>query len=153
MIIVVAIVIIASASALGYLDFRIVHHSCVQVSYLKDTISRKDMEIEQLLKDKSKSPSSSTDRNDSSQQIRRLSGNGSLRSCYRISSCPQNYAVVNGISNGHTSPTGTGAAGSGEAECEDNVSDDGCSVAGTEYSVGGASEAAAEQMYVVTVAF
>ncbi|RCV27310.1 hypothetical protein SETIT_5G314600v2 [Setaria italica] len=83
-----------------------------QVSYLKDTISRKDMEIEQLLKDKSKSPSSSTDRNDSSQQIRRLSG----------------------------------AAGSGEAECEDNVSDDGCSVAGTEYSVGGASEAAAEQM-------
>ncbi|TKW16718.1 hypothetical protein SEVIR_5G317600v4 [Setaria viridis] len=83
-----------------------------QVSYLKDTVSRKDMEIEQLLKDKSKSPSSSTDRNDSSQQIRRLSG----------------------------------AAGSGEAECEDNVSDDGCSVAGTEYSVGGASEAAAEQM-------
>ncbi|CAL4961463.1 unnamed protein product [Urochloa decumbens] len=83
-----------------------------QVSYLKDTISRKDMEIEQLLKDKSKSPSSSTDRNDSSQQIRRLSG----------------------------------AAGSGEAECEDNVSDDGCSVAGTEYSVGGASEVAAEQM-------
>ncbi|KAG2591562.1 hypothetical protein PVAP13_5NG491800 [Panicum virgatum] len=82
-----------------------------QVSYLKDTISRKDMEIEQLLKEKSKSPTSSTDRNDSRQQIRRLSG----------------------------------AAGSGEAECED-VSDDGCSVAGTEYSVGGASEAAAEQM-------
>ncbi|PAN28571.1 hypothetical protein PAHAL_5G162800 [Panicum hallii] len=83
-----------------------------QVSYLKDTISRKDMEIEQLLKEKSKSPSSSTDRNDSRQQIRRLSG----------------------------------AAGSGEAECEDNASDDGCSVAGTEYSVGGASEAAGEQM-------
>ncbi|KAG2600638.1 hypothetical protein PVAP13_5KG546400 [Panicum virgatum] len=83
-----------------------------QVSYLKDTISRKDMEIEQLLKEESKSPSSSTDRNDSRQQIRRLSG----------------------------------AAGSGEAECEDNVSDDGCSVAGTEYSIGGASEAAADQM-------
>ncbi|CAO1944997.1 unnamed protein product [Urochloa humidicola] len=82
-----------------------------QVSYLKDTISRKDMEIEQLLKDKSKSPSSSTDRNDSSQQIRRLSG----------------------------------AAGSGEAECEDNVSDDGCSIAGTECSVGGASDATTEQ--------
>ncbi|CAO2166355.1 unnamed protein product [Urochloa humidicola] len=82
-----------------------------QVSYLKDTISRKDMEIEQLLKEKSKSPSSSTDRNDSSQQIRRLSG----------------------------------AAGSGEAECEDNVSDDGCSIAGTECSVGGASDAATEQ--------
>ncbi|ONM38288.1 P-loop nucleoside triphosphate hydrolase superfamily protein with CH (Calponin Homology) domain [Zea mays] len=45
-----------------------------QVSYLKDTISRKDMEIDQLLKDKAKSPSSSTDINDSSQQIRRLSG-------------------------------------------------------------------------------
>ncbi|CAO1945946.1 unnamed protein product [Urochloa humidicola] len=82
-----------------------------QVSYLKDTISRKDMEIEQLLKEKSKSTSSSTDRNDSSQQIRRLSG----------------------------------AAGSGEAECEDNVSDDGCSIAGTECSVGGASDAATEQ--------
>ncbi|XP_062221024.1 kinesin-like protein KIN-14C isoform X2 [Phragmites australis] len=86
-----------------------------QVSYLKDAISRKDMEIDhlQLLKEKSKSPSSLTDRNDSSQQIRRLSG----------------------------------AAGSGEAECEDNVSDDGCSVAGTEYSVGGASEAATERIY------
>ncbi|KAF8751415.1 hypothetical protein HU200_012091 [Digitaria exilis] len=83
-----------------------------QVSYLKDTISRKDMEIEQLLKDKSKSPNSSTDRNDISQQIRRISG----------------------------------AAGSGEADYEDNVSDDGCSVAGTEYSVGGASEAAGEHM-------
>ncbi|ONM38280.1 P-loop nucleoside triphosphate hydrolase superfamily protein with CH (Calponin Homology) domain [Zea mays] len=83
-----------------------------QVSYLKDTISRKDMEIDQLLKDKAKSPSSSTDINDSSQQIRRLSG----------------------------------AAGSGEAECEDNMSDDGCSVAGTECSVGGASEATAERM-------
>jgi len=48
--------------------------------------------------------------------------------------------------------TDTGAAGSGEAECED-VSDDGCSVAGTEYSVGGASEAAAEQMYVTIEGF
>uniref|UniRef100_A0A0A9CLZ5 Uncharacterized protein n=1 Tax=Arundo donax TaxID=35708 RepID=A0A0A9CLZ5_ARUDO len=78
------------------------------------------MEIEQLqlLKDKSKSPSSLVDRNDSSQQIRRLSA------------------------------TDTGAARLGEAECEDNVSDDGCSVAGTEYSVGAASasDAAAEQM-------
>ncbi|KAJ1285356.1 hypothetical protein BS78_03G273000 [Paspalum vaginatum] len=83
-----------------------------QVSYLKDTISRKDMEIEQLLKDKAKSPSSSTERNDSGQQIQRLSG----------------------------------AAGSGEAECEDNMSDDGCSVAAAEYSAGGASEAAAERM-------
>lgn len=83
-----------------------------QVSYLKDTISRKDMEIDQLLKDKAKSPSSSTDRNDNSQQIRRLSG----------------------------------AGGSGEAECEDNMSDDGCSVAGTECSVGGASEATTERM-------
>ncbi|XP_062206833.1 kinesin-like protein KIN-14C [Phragmites australis] len=82
-----------------------------QVSYLKDTVSRKDMEIEQLqlLKDKTKSPSSLTDRNDSSQQIQRLSG----------------------------------AAASDETECEDNVSDDGCSVAD---SVGAASEAAAEQM-------
>ena len=49
--------------------------------------------------------------------------------------------------------TVTGAAGSGEAECEDNVSDDGCSVAGTEYSVGGASEAAADQMYVTIERF
>uniref|UniRef100_A0A804QZH2 Kinesin motor domain-containing protein n=1 Tax=Zea mays TaxID=4577 RepID=A0A804QZH2_MAIZE len=82
-----------------------------QVSSLKDTISRKDMEIDQLLKNKAKSPGSSIDRNDSRQQIRRLSGTGSS-----------------------------------EAECEDNMSDDGCSVAGTEYSVGGASEATAERM-------
>ncbi|XP_066307161.1 kinesin-like protein KIN-14C [Miscanthus floridulus] len=83
-----------------------------QVSYLKDTISRKDMEIDQLLKDKAKSPSSPINRNDNSLQIRRLSG----------------------------------AGGSGEAECEDNMSDDGCSVAGTECSVGGASEATTERM-------
>ncbi|WVZ68868.1 hypothetical protein U9M48_017750 [Paspalum notatum var. saurae] len=83
-----------------------------QVSYLKDTISRKDMEIEQLLKDKAKSPSSSTDRNDSGQQIQRLSA----------------------------------AAGSGEAQCEDNMSDDGCSVAGAEYFAGSASEATTERM-------
>ncbi|KAG0539365.1 hypothetical protein BDA96_03G316100 [Sorghum bicolor] len=83
-----------------------------QVSYLKDTISRKDMEIDQLLKDKVKSPSSLTYRNDSNQQIRRQSG----------------------------------AGGSCEAECEDNISDDGCSVAGTECSVGGASEATPERM-------
>nr|CAB3474223.1 unnamed protein product [Digitaria exilis] len=91
---------------------QVLQSSLGNVSYLKDTISRKDMEIEQLLKDKSKSPNSSTDRNDISQQIRRISG----------------------------------AAGSGEADYEDNVSDDGCSVAGTEYSVGGASEAAGEHM-------
>jgi len=84
-----------------------------EVSYLKDTKSRKDVEIDELLKDKAKSSSSAIDRNDSSQQIR-LSG----------------------------------AAGSGEAKCEDNMPDDGYPVAGTVSPVspvGGASEAT-EQM-------
>lgn len=124
-----------------------INHFYVQVSYLKDTISRKDMEIDQLLKDKAKSPSSSTDRNDSSQQIRRLSGKiyvlvANFHYALKI------ISVVNGISNGPTSLSNIGAGGSTEAECEDNMSDDGCSIAGTECSVGGASEATAERMYV-----
>ena len=126
--------------------------------YLKDRllqkdaiISQKDAIIEQL-QDGSKLQSSSSE---ISQQIWRLSGNGSLRSCDRISPCPQNHTLVNGISNEHTSPTGTGAAGSDVAECEDVPIDNmphGCSLAGTKYSVGGASEVVAD-MYVVFVAF
>jgi hypothetical protein len=69
----------------------------------------------------------------------------------RVSLCPQNHSVVNGISNGRTSPSNVGAGGSGEAECEDNMSDDGCSVAGTECSVGGSSEVTTERMYVVNI--
>lgn len=69
----------------------------------------------------------------------------------RISLSCQNHFVVNGISNGYTSPSNIGAAGSGEAEYEDNMSNNGCSVAGTECSVGGASEATAERMYVANI--
>ena len=74
-----------------------------------------------------------------------------LCSSDRVSLYPQNHSVVNGISNGRTSPSNVGAGGSGEAECEDNMSDDGCSVAGTECSVGGASEATTERMYVANI--
>lgn len=66
---------------------------------------------------------------------------------------PQSHYVVNGISNGRTSPSNIGAGGSCEAECEDNISDDGCSVAGTECSVGGASEATPERMYANILTF
>jgi hypothetical protein len=72
-----AVVTITRAYSFGVLlCLSEVDHFCVQVSSLKDTISRKDMEIDQLLKNKAKSPGSSIDRNDSRQQIRRLSGKG-----------------------------------------------------------------------------
>ncbi|KAL6616052.1 hypothetical protein ACP70R_038322 [Stipagrostis hirtigluma subsp. patula] len=101
-----------------------------QVTYLKDTISRKDMEIEQLqlLKDKAKS------------------GERLLKPSDRVPSDPQSYTLGAGINTGQTSPADTEAVGSGEAGCEDNLSDDGCSVAETEYSVSAASEVAAERM-------
>uniref|UniRef100_A0A453FF17 Kinesin motor domain-containing protein n=1 Tax=Aegilops tauschii subsp. strangulata TaxID=200361 RepID=A0A453FF17_AEGTS len=82
-----------------------------QVASLKDTISRKDMEIEQLQVNKVKSPSSLTDK----------SGSSLLKQSSR-------------------------SIGSGETEYEDNASDDGCSVGETEYSVGSASESAADRM-------
>ena len=48
-------------------------------------------------------------------------------------------------------PLHSGSMESGETECEDNASDDGCSVGETEYSVGSASEAASDRVYVLIV--
>ncbi|KAL6845144.1 hypothetical protein ACP4OV_024639 [Aristida adscensionis] len=136
-----------------------------QVAYLKDTISRKDMEIEHLqIKDKAKSPSSLTEKNDSnllkhstastglsslttaSRQNQPLSSERFLKPSDRLPSDPQNYTGGAGFNTGHSSPTDMGTVGSGEAGCADNASDDGCSVAETEYSVSTASEVAAERM-------
>ncbi|XP_071684518.1 kinesin-like protein KIN-14C [Lolium perenne] len=96
-----------------------------QVASLKDTISRKDMEIEQLqvLKDKTKSPSSLTDKSGSN-MLKQSASSSSLTMASQ-----QNQLL-------------SGSMGSGETEYEDNASDDGCSVGETEYSVGSASEAA-----------
>lgn len=91
-----------------------------QVASLKDTISRKDMEIEQLQVNKVKSPSSLTDK----------SGSSLLK---QSSTASQQNQLI------------SGSIGSGEAEYEDNASDDGCSVGETEYSVGSASESAADR--------
>uniref|UniRef100_A0A453FFE6 Kinesin motor domain-containing protein n=1 Tax=Aegilops tauschii subsp. strangulata TaxID=200361 RepID=A0A453FFE6_AEGTS len=92
-----------------------------QVASLKDTISRKDMEIEQLQVNKVKSPSSLTDK----------SGSSLLK---QSSTASQQNQLI------------SGSIGSGETEYEDNASDDGCSVGETEYSVGSASESAADRM-------
>ncbi|GJN17703.1 hypothetical protein PR202_gb04793 [Eleusine coracana subsp. coracana] len=54
--------------------------------------------------------------------------------------------VTDNNGNGQQALQLSGKGGSVEAECEDNLSDDGCSVAGTEYSVGAASEATTERM-------
>ncbi|KAM0834981.1 hypothetical protein ACQ4PT_063228 [Festuca glaucescens] len=96
-----------------------------QVASLKDTISRKDMEIEQLqvLKDKTRSPSSLTDKSGSN-LLKQSASSSSLTMASQ-----QNQLL-------------SGSMGSGETEYEDNASDDGCSVGETEYSVGSASEAA-----------
>jgi kinesin family protein C2/C3 len=96
-----------------------------QVASLKDTISRKDMEIEQLqvLKDKTRSPSSLTDKSGSN-MLKQSASSSSLTMASQ-----QNQLL-------------SGSMGSGETEYEDNASDDGCSVGETEYSVGSASEAA-----------
>uniref|UniRef100_A0ACD5W3Y6 Uncharacterized protein n=1 Tax=Avena sativa TaxID=4498 RepID=A0ACD5W3Y6_AVESA len=100
-----------------------------QVASLKDTISRKDMEIEQLqvLKDKTRSPSSVTDKSGSS-LLKQSASSSSLTMASQ-----QNQLL-------------SGSIGSGETEYEDNASDDGCSVGETEYSVGSASDAAADRM-------
>ncbi|CAM0882775.1 unnamed protein product [Alopecurus aequalis] len=100
-----------------------------QVASLKDTISRKDMELEQLqvLKDKTRSPSSLTDKSGSN-LLKQSASSSSLTMASQ-----QNQLL-------------SGSMGSGETEYEDNASDDGCSVGETEYSVGSASEAASDRM-------
>lgn len=101
---------------------------------MKDTISRKDMEIEQLqvIKDKVKSPNLLLDRNgpgltkitvDQPSQL--LSGERMLKSSDRVLSDPQSYGEVNGDSNHNL--TDTAPVSLDEAEYEDNASDDGLS--------------------------
>lgn len=100
-----------------------------QVASLKDTISRKDMEIDQLqvLKDKTRSPSSLTDKSGTN-LLKQSASSSSLTMASQ-----QNQLL-------------SGSMGSGETEYEDNASDDGCSVGETEYSVGSASDVAADRM-------
>nr|CAB3460945.1 unnamed protein product [Digitaria exilis] len=102
-----------------------------QVASLKDTISRKDMEIEQLqlTKDKVKSPNLSSDRNGASltkntvnQPSQLLFGEKMLKSSDRVLSDPQSYSEANGNYN-HTS-TEVAPVRFDEAEYEDNTSDD-----------------------------
>jgi hypothetical protein len=79
----------------------------VQVTYLKDTVSQKDMEIEQLqlLKGKTKPPSSVKDGNGNSQHTQQLSGKKTVRSLltefHQILAATA-YRRVTGISNGDT---------------------------------------------------
>ncbi|KAJ1263709.1 hypothetical protein BS78_09G207000 [Paspalum vaginatum] len=119
-----------------------------QVASLKDTISRKDMEIEQLqlIKDKTKFQNLSLDRNGvglakvtGNQPGQLLSGEQMLKSSDRVLSDPQSYAEVNGDSS-HNS-TDTAPVSFDEAEYEDNASDDGLSAGETENS---SSDKAAE---------
>lgn len=126
-----------------------------QVASLKDTISRKDMEIEQLhfIKDKAKSPNLSLDRNGAgltkitvNQPSQLLSGERMLKSTDRVLSDPQSYAEVNGDSNHNL--TGTVPVGLDEAEYEDNASDDGLSPGETENSNSDkAAEMTAERLH------
>uniref|UniRef100_M8BIT3 Kinesin-4 n=1 Tax=Aegilops tauschii TaxID=37682 RepID=M8BIT3_AEGTA len=99
-----------------------------QVSSLKDTISRKDMEIEQLqvTKDKDKPPSSAVDNHGSSMPNNFSSNETSLITLNqkRQLSDPLSYAEVNADA-GQTSPTNIVAMGLDEADYEDNVSEDG----------------------------
>ncbi|KAF6991164.1 hypothetical protein CFC21_008275 [Triticum aestivum] len=110
-----------------------------QVSSLKDTISRKDMEIEQLqvMKDKDKSPSSVVDNHGSSMPNNFSSNETSLITLNqkRQLSDPLSYAEVNADA-GQTSPTNIVAVGLDVADYEDNLSEDGSLVRETEYTIG-----------------
>jgi kinesin family protein C2/C3 len=116
-----------------------------QVASLKDTIVRKDTEIEQLqlMKDKVKSPSFAVDINGASMP---KNSNSDLRSVLSITtnqqsqlSDPQSYAEVN-RDGGPTSYTDITPTCLDEADFEDNASEDGFS-GGTDYSVGCAAGA------------
>uniref|UniRef100_J3M901 Kinesin motor domain-containing protein n=1 Tax=Oryza brachyantha TaxID=4533 RepID=J3M901_ORYBR len=113
-----------------------------QVVSLKDTIVRKDTEIEQLqlMKDKVKSPSFAVDMN--GVNIPKYS-NSDLGSASSITTNQQNqlsdsqsYAEVN--RDGHTSPTDIAPTCLDEADFEDNASEDGFSRE-TDYPIGAAS--------------
>ncbi|CAN6341345.1 unnamed protein product [Urochloa humidicola] len=127
-----------------------------QVACLKDTISRKDMEIEQLqlYKDKVKSPNLSFDRNGAGltkntvNQPSQQSGERMLKSSDRVLSDPQGYADVNGDAN-HNSTDNT-PVGLDEGEYEGNASDDGLSAGEPENpNSDKAAEMTAERMHRV----
>ncbi|CAL5078088.1 unnamed protein product [Urochloa decumbens] len=105
-----------------------------QVAYLKDTILRKDMQIEQLqiYKGKAKSRNLSFDKNGAgltknivNQPSQLLSGERMLKSSDRVLSDPQSYVEVNGDAK-HNS-TNTTPVGLDEGEYDSNASDDGLS--------------------------
>jgi len=111
----------------------------IQVASLKDTISRKDMEIEQLqlIKDKVKSPNLSSDRNGAgltkntvNQPSQLFSGERMLKSSDRVLSDPQSYAEANGDTKNNS--TDIAPVDLDEAEYEGNASDDGLSAGETE---------------------
>ncbi|KQK05332.1 kinesin-like protein KIN-14K [Brachypodium distachyon] len=110
-----------------------------QVSSLKDTISRKDMEIEQLqlVKDKAKSPSFVIDKHGASLPNNFNSNQTSLDILNQQSELSDrlSYAEVN-ANVGHTSPTDIAPTRLDEADYDDNVSEDGSSVRETDYSIG-----------------
>jgi kinesin family protein C2/C3 len=110
-----------------------------QVASLKDTISRKDMEIEQLqlIKDKVKPPNLSSDRNGAgltkntvNQPSQLFSGERMLKSSDRVLSDPLSYAEANGNTNHNSTDIAPGDLD--EAEYEGNASDDGLSAGETE---------------------
>jgi kinesin family member C2/C3 len=84
-------------------------HLNIQVASLKDTLSRKDMEIEQLQLIKVKAPNLSFDRNGVTkntvnQPSQLSSGERVLKASDRVLWDPQSYVEVNGDS-AHSSPT------------------------------------------------
>ncbi|KAL5230965.1 hypothetical protein ABZP36_029741 [Zizania latifolia] len=112
-----------------------------QVASLKDTIVRKDAEIEQLqfMKDKVRLPSFTVDINGASMPKDSNSDLGltSLTTTNQRSqlSDPLGYAEVNRDGE-HISPTDIRPTCLDEADFEDNVFEDGFSVGETDYSVG-----------------
>lgn len=123
-----------------------------QVASLKDTISRKDMEIEQIqvIKDKVKSPNLLLDRNGpgltkttANQPSQLLSGERMLKSSDRVLSDRQSYGEVNGDPNHHLMDTAPVSID--EAGYEDNASDDGLS--GETENDNSAAEMTAERLH------
>ncbi|NP_001345658.1 Kinesin-like protein KIN-14K [Zea mays] len=119
-----------------------------QVASLKDTISRKDMEIEQLqvIKDKAKSPNLLLDRNGPgltkitvNQPSQLLSGERMLKSSDRVLSDPPD----NRDSNHNL--TDTAPVSLDEAEYDGNASDDGLSGEAENYN--SAAEMTAERLH------
>jgi kinesin family member C2/C3 len=119
----------------------------IQVASLKDTISRKDMEIEQLqvIKDKAKSPNLLLDRNGPgltkitvNQPSQLLSGERMLKSSDRVLSDPPD----NRDSNHNL--TDTAPVSLDEAEYDGNASDDGLSGEAENYN--SAAEMTAERL-------